>query len=574
MSTKTLCRYDCYQINLNVNLSEEDSCFFDRYGPSLFNIRKCGHPHGCVCCAANPGSGSGSTPSGVPVVMPDAVILAIDIDRCDCTKALFNLYVRLPCKPLSEPDRVQCAVNALEDEFVHCTKNCLAGSPGTNKVNSSGNLDNVNGTLVGPFISTNIATLITNVNTLLTPCQFNETQLLTAIANAMTLNSHIQNAIGNYNGLCDLTSILTLLQNLQVALGNYATALNSSSYNFEHQKFCITSGASGNEREVITFDVAPLPVNVVSSGVFTKCYSYETTRVPCRVLNENALLYCSRKTGIEFVINSADCCNACSVDNSLTQYVPDTLRIMFPMTKAIKCLVPDFGMSGTILNAAAATVSTKVRLVSCSPCKFYIPAKLTFDKARCMVCLDISTEYLMSCFSQRDMEGYEHRFGCDCDSRRYTTKCCNNCDVTDLRCALLAIQQKFSGNTPSPVPVTPPNVAGDKALWTALGNVMFQTLARSKKIDVMGVNKCVENVLFNFQVCYVPYRGFCVDLCGCKGKTDIPDYGTVRASGTDFTLTPSNSFKVQADAEYSYEFLKLSTGYVNVTNCNECVSEM
>lgn len=573
MSTKTLCRYDCYQINLNVNLSEEDSCFFDRYGPSLFNIRKCGHHHGCTCCVANPGSGS--TPTGVPVVMPDAVILAIDIDRCDCTKALFNLYVRLPCKPLDEPEKVQCAVNALEDEYLHCTQSCLAGSPGTNQVNAQGVIEAANppNPYAGAFISTNLALLITNVNALLTPCQYSQAQLSAEIANALLLITYIQTAINpGYNGTCNLTSITNLLGNLNIALNNYAAALNLSLYNFEHQKFCITSGASGNEREVVTFDVAPLPVNVVSSGVFTKCYSYEATRVPCRVLNEDALMYCSRKTGIDYVVNSADCCSACNVDNSLTQYVPDTLRIMFPMTKAIKCLVPDFGMSGTILNAAAATVSTKVRLVSCSPCKFYIPAKLSFDKERCMVCLDISTEYLMSCVSQRDMEGYEHRFGCECDNRRYTTKCCNNCDITDLRCALLAIQQKFIGNNPS-IDVTQ-NSPGDKALWTALGNVMFQTLARSKKIDVMGVNKCVENVLFNFQVCYVPYRGYCVDLCGCKAKTDVPDYGVVAASGTNFPLTPNNSFKVQADAEYSYEFLKLSTGYVNVANCNDCVSEI
>ena len=86
----------------------------------------------------------------------------------------------------------------------------------------------------------------------------------------------------------------------------------------------------------------------------------------------------------------------------------------------------------------------------------------------------------------------------------------------------------------------------------------------------MGVNKCVENVLFNFQVCYVPYRGFCVDLCGCKAKTDVPDLGVVVASSTTFPLTPSNSFKVQSEGDYSYEFLKLSTGYVNVTNCNDC----
>jgi len=360
----------------------------------------------------------------------------------------------------------------------------------------------------------------------------------------------------------------TLLAALATALNNYQTALSESHYRFEHRKFCITSGARGYEREVVTFDVSPLPQNVVSSGVFTKCYSYEATRVPCRVVNEDALSYCSRKTGIDFIVNTADCCNACNVDNNLTNFVPDTLRIMFPMTKVIKCLVPDFGMSGTILNAAAATVSTKVRLVSCSPCKFYIPAKLTFDKERCMVCLDISTHYLMSCNSQRDMEGYEHRFGCDCDSRRYTTKCCC-CDVTDLRCALLAIQNKFEENK---IDVSVPGGNNDRALWTALGNVMFQTLARSKKIDVMGVNKCVENVLFNFQVCYVPYRGYCVDLCGCKAKTDVPDYGSITVGSTNYTMTPSNSFKVMSEGEYSYEFLKKSTGYVDTAECNDCDS--
>jgi len=549
MSSTTRCRNDCYQINLHLTLSEEDSCFFDRYGPSLFNIRKCGHKKDCTCCAA-PESSSASSRPGVAVKFPDAVILNIDIDRCDCTKASFNIYVKLPCKPVNTQD-VQCAVNALEEEFNECSRDCLTASPGSATVNFGTPI------VAGTFILNNIPVLINNVNELLSNCDNTITELLALIDAALTLISQLLTAIDTYNGTCDLTRLRSRLTVLRDALGELSDKLLAPTGLFLNQTFCITSGSSGHEREIITFDVTPLPRNVVSSGVFTKCYSYEVTRVPCRVVDEDGLEFCRRKTGIDFVLDPNECCTLCNVPN--LYYVPDTLRIMFPMTKDIKCLVPDFSLSGTFVNAAFGTIATKVRLVSCTPCKFFLPAKLTFDKAKCMVCLDISAAYIMSNASRHDMEGYEHRFGCECG-----TKCFNKCpcDVTDLRTALLSIQQTFVNSSCSIDKDSPRDIA----LWNALGNVTFQTLARSKKIDVMGVNKCAETTLFSFQVCYVPYRGFCIDLCGCKSKTDVPDFGTVEI-GTEptvtYTLTPCNSFKVQADCEYSYEFLKLSSGYID-----------
>jgi len=454
--------------------------------------------------------------------------------------------VRLPCRPLNTDD-IQCAINALEDDFKECVEACVTSDPGTATVSC--------GTIVeaGTCIATSTPTLINNVNALFTDCSSTIDDIESAVADAIVLATRINTAVNTYNGDCNLERFSLILGELLVSLNDFANSLQQKQNVFENQKFCISSGASGHEREVITFDVSPLAQNVVSSGIFTKCYSYEVTRVPCRVVDESAVEHCKRKSGIDYVIDSNECCKVCNV--VVPYLVPDTLRLMFPMTKEIKCLVPDFNLPGSLANAAFGTIATKVRLVACTPCKFYIPAKLTFDKEKCMACLEVSTQYIMSEESRKDMEGYEHRFGCECGKRH--GKCC--CDVTDLRGALLSIQQKFVDVC---IDVTQDG-PGDIALWTALGNVMFQTLARAKNIDVMGVNKCVEKDLYTFQVCYVPYRGFCADLCGCKAKTETVDFGHVDVGDDDYTLNPCNSYKVQANCEYSYEFLKLSSGYVD-----------
>jgi len=237
--------------------------------------------------------------------------------------------------------------------------------------------------------------------------------------------------------------------------------------------------------------------------------------------------------------------------------VPDTLRLVFPMTKQIKCLVPDFGVTGTLLNAALGTVGTLVRLVSCTPCKFCLPAKLSFDKENCTVCVEIKTDYIMNYCS--DAVGYEHRFSC-CEDFRTGRRSKCHCEVAQLKDSLKDIQTAFCDAE------IRPDDKKNRALWMTLGNKVFQLLARSKKIDVKGVNKCSENVLFSFQVCYFPYRGFCVDVCGCKPVKTIPLPDSTEGvivegeCSSNIFLPATSSFRVQADSEFSYEFLKLCNG--------------
>jgi len=328
---------------------------------------------------------------------------------------------------------------------------------------------------------------------------------------------------------------------------------------YDAQKFCITSGASGHEREVITFNVAPLKSDVVSTGVFDKCYSYEVTRVPDRVPCGSALERCTTLTGINYTIDSKDCCGICNVAEPL--WVPDTVRIMVPMTKQIKCLVPDFGLTGTFINAALGSIDTLVRLVSCSPCKFCLPARLSFDKEKCMACLDISIAYIMNPSTYcNDIAGYEHRFSCCEEFGSGCKSGCRDCDVAQLKTTLMCIQSEFATDVNNHV------TNADRALWMTLGNTAFQLLAKSKRIDVMGVNKCAENVLFSFQVCYFPYRGFCVDACGCKPIKTVIETDPA-ATFNEHTLGASTSYRIQGEGEFSYEFLKLECGLVPTDSC-------
>lgn len=543
------CRYDCYQINLQVNLSEEDSCLFSRYGQSLFNIRNCSRKDDCGCCIPSTTVSTDPIPPTpvvtFPVTIPDAVILGIDIDRCDCTKATFSLHVRLPCKSFNTTN-LKCAVQAWMEEYNEYASTLAADTT-------------IDPTTAAQILALNVS--MANLILMIDSCPSSDvaesatiaaeaTQFLVVIPAVVTLleaNATLyKDLIAALNTSKNEIQALTLFLRRNHTLGVYLA-----------QKFCITSGASGHEREVITFNVSPLPPRTISTGVFEKCYTYEVTRVPCRTLDLDALDACRTKTGINYAVDDG-CCGVCNTQEP--ELVPDTLRIMFPMTKQIKCLVPDFGLSGTYFNAALGTVDTLVRLVSCSPCKFCLPAKLRFDKENCMVCLDICTQYLMN--SGSDLNGYEHRFSC-CEEFGQGCKSSSSCDVANLKDTLYGLQSQtvYANGVEDPFL--------NQALWYTLGNTVFQQLARSKRIDVMGVNKCSENVLFNFQVCYFPYRGFCVDACGCKPIKTVPmvDPVTMATTGhgvlvgtTVFGAT--SSYRVEAGCEFSYEFVRVSDGLV------------
>jgi len=79
-----------------------------------------------------------------------------------------------------------------------------------------------------------------------------------------------------------------------------------------------------------------------------------------------------------------------------------------------------------------------------------------------------------------------------------------------------------------------------------LGCNFFQFLSCARKFDVVGVQKCNEKNFFTFQICEVPYRSFCVDVCDCRVKTIID-----KKFDHDDTAA---SFTVHADGFYTYEF--------------------
>jgi hypothetical protein len=387
-------RYDCYQINLQVKLPEEDSCLYSRYGPSLFNIRKVDTGK-CVekddCC--NDSCSTECDEKKYKPKIPDAAILAIDIDKCDCTKAIFTIFVRLLC----------------------------------NK-NAPADIENL------------------------------------------------------YKGPLDRF--------------------------FESGKFTITSGASGLEREIITFSVNPLPVNVTASGVIDKCYTFEIFRVPCRKLKN-----CTEE--------ECDCDFPCNAVKTSVSF--DSLQIMFPLTKEIKCLVPDFGLHGTYLNIALGTlVKTKVRVVSLGPIKFSVLGLLTYDKDTCTVCLEISLHTFK--VNTDYTNGYEHLMG---------PFLCNDGCCDDSEIAIEALNCILHDDNPITAAIK-----------------FFKLLASSKKLDVMGLDKCIEKVLFSFQLCYVPFQKLCLSDCGSKCDTEI-------CSDLVYGLPDvKNTYRVQTDSpEYSYELV-------------------
>ena len=522
------CRYDCYQINLQVNLSEEDSCLFSRYGQSLFNIKNCSLEDDCRSCillSDDCDAISSAIPArtSVPVKIPDAVILGIDIDRCDCTKATFSLHVRLPSKSFKEA-ALKCAV---QDVSMGCEACTICEDTALAELKS------------------NVISYMNTPMQLIALCESSVDEIDGTIPKLLAAIIALETYIGEQ----ELNLACKILLDALGALTDEVTSLRDFLNNpktsgvYEAQKFCITSGASGRECEIITFNVAPLSANTVSTGVFDKCYTYEATRVPCRVPCRKDLDDCTLSTGISY--DPEPYCGICTTVEPFL--VPDTVRIMFPMTKQIKCLVPDFGLTGSYLNAALGTVDTLVRLVSCSPCKFCLPAKLSFDKENCMVCLDISTEYIMTNYLQ-EFAGYEHRLSC-CEEFGSGCKSKCKCEVADLKSILTEINATFDAMDDC--------AETHRARWMTLGNTVFQHLARSKKIDVRGVNKCAESVLFSFQVCYFPYRGFCVDICGCKPVKTVPEDDST--DNVPNVLGAESSFRVQTDCgEYSYEFLKVS----------------
>lgn len=404
-------RYDCYQISLQIKLSEEESCLYNKYGLSLFNVSKLGDGEPCDCV---------NTPiPDLPVGyidVPTALVLDVNIDSCDCTKATFTIFVRLACK---------------------------------------------------------------------------------------------------------------------------CTVVPNSTVNFEGASFALTSEMYGRCRQLTIFEVNPLPTNVVSRAINNEHVFFEITRVPDRFASPN------------ITINSVT--YVCGKDVALP-VGGNSLRITFPLTKDLKSMIPDFGLSGSLLNFShSPNVRTKVRVMSYGPVKFALPAMLSFNKDSCTVTLEIDLDYIAN--NRNDIIGYEQLFG------SFGCGIASNC-ASDLRGATLL------------------NEIIDEYLTLDAGDAaakFFRLLASSKKLDLTGVDKCVEKVLFSFQLCYLPWKNIAFGDCNNKYSTQIIDsdpadpltdptdiiHSQYILRSNNFGSISSNSgnaYTVEADGHYSYEYSVITHG--------------
>jgi hypothetical protein len=496
------CRYDCYQVTLKVNISEEDGCLYSRYGQKLFDIKNttgktaCSQCSSCKSCDERRHDHYDRHDDKRSHKVPSAVIIDVDVDRCDCTKAVFTLYVKLPCKPKYD---FSCYIEQIS---------CLLSK---------------NEVLYDALIQ-----LFNNIKTY-TECPI-DFELLLSVINifASQITIYLTEGIDSTQllpGSCDRNTLETI-QSITNDLACVVTQASNeptdpclwTNFCFLPQKFKITSSASGHDREVITFLVNPLPYGTVSAGVFKDCYQYEVTRVACReavdcsrstttttsttVAPTTSLITTTSSTTQAPVHQPIECCRLCFSAPPVLE--PDTLRLIFPLTKEIRCLVPDFGLPGAVLNYALSELTTKVRIVPRSAlADVAYPALLTFDMKNCTACLEFDKNLLCGHDAINDI-GYEQEFGVfGCKSNSRCKKALSPC---------------------------------------------FEDLALARRIDVMGVHKCTEKVFFSFQICIVPYKGFCLDVCGHKIPTAIPE-----------GVCTKNSFKIQSEHhEYSYTFVNKS----------------
>ena len=378
--------YDCYQINIQVNLSEEDSCLYKRYGTSMFSIKNvsCSIDETKICCSDQ-------------IINPDASILNIELDKCDHIGALFSIYVKLP--------------------------------------------------------------------------------------------------------------------------------YNDEQKKFENQTFCISSGSSGTETNILTFEVASLSVTIVSTGVINKCHVYEIMRVPNRTIDISSTNCSSLNTTI------ADGCTEPGTSTENLFFVADTLNITFPLTKDLKSFYLNNCSSEYVL----------VRAVSCGASKFCIPARLYFDIDKCTVRLNISVDFIITMFNDptNTNTGYYHMFNYSCN------------DQHNIINTLISSYNEITND--STTSTTSTSVTPNYALYATLGKLLFEYIA-GKKINISGVNKCSETVLYNFTICYFPYIGYTINKCGTSiltiAETISTNYGT-----TVIDFQPENSFKVETCRNYSYQFI-------------------
>lgn len=216
-----------------------------------------------------------------------------------------------------------------------------------------------------------------------------------------------------------------LLVNPQVDINPQDNIPDSSVLPVEFQ---IGTSSQLNSISITKFTIYPLPEDVSSRGYETKCYRYYITRISCICPNGRC---------------------PCEIAS------PTKFKIIFPLSREVACLIPEFGLSGFYLkNLISSNLKTKVRLVpsSITPAKDSgrIPAGLlSYDAKTCTALLEFDQSEYSSIIT-----GYEYLFN-----------------------------YNFLN------PANPPTL---------------QDMAMLRRYEVRGVSKCTEKTLLTFDVCFDP----------------------------------------------------------------------
>ena len=185
-----------------------------------------------------------------------------------------------------------------------------------------------------------------------------------------------------------------------------------------------------------------------------------------------------------------------------------------------------------------------VRAVSCGASKFCIPARLYFDIDKCTVRLSISVDFIITMFNNptNTNTGYYHMFKYSCNDEHNI--------INKLISKYNEIMNENATTTTTTTSTILPN---DYSLYATLGKLLFENIA-GKKINILGVNKCSETVLYNFTICYFPYIGYTINKCGTSILTTAENISTIYGT-TLIEFQPENSFKVETSRNYSYQFI-------------------
>lgn len=529
------CKYDCYQVTLQFNIKEEDSCMLNRYGPNIFSIKSAEDLQDCGCSSTQnqdtQNTQNQPTELITAISMPKAVILDITVDRCDCTKANLTLYVRLPCK--NQVDVTKYNVDKITELtllLIELIQKLISDIISYNNTHPNEQVPQSIIDSLYSFINgqNNLLSIVNNFLTVLNNIPLNCDLLAIAASSViaqlgalillLTTDVSTNNLDKDDTVKSDISAILTNANNL-LQLMNVIDLDPNQEVKFTGHKFSLYTGTTGYERKITTFIINPLSGDIVSTGVTDNCTNYDITRVPMRsfdttTINDEKYALCLNNKYIKI---TNDCGAICCPGVPMLKYIPDTLHITFPLTKDLKCLLPDFNLPGTYFNTKSGVQPTLVKIRSTCSRRYSFPAQMTFDKHNCSVCLEISKKFIQELARDSSrLNGYEHIFGCDCRHLFNTTNTCLK----------------------------------DGVLQTALADAsdFFAFLSLSKKFEVVGVHKCVEKIFFTFQVIEVPYKSFCVDSCGCKANTVLPQ-----------SAESTNSYKILSDAnDYTYEFSQVT----------------